>query len=184
MPDHLDLLPLRVGPSRLPLDRRWFDSIGLSTNAALLFNRHSKARSRFQNAAANAVSTGKAHTQPPRGIEQAMGVSEVPVLAPSRDWQGRGDGASPAARQRPIGEELSLGPCPPGKEWSEVGEDRYEIRRQIHGVSSPRMMASSVTINRDCSPREFADPNGQSPVMRITQFSFRANLRIAWSSSD
>ena len=79
--------------------------------------------------------------RPGIAAEEAVVVGEVRLVAASHDPEGRGDGASTDGEQGADGEQLGLGPGLCGEEWSEVGQDGYDVKWQVHGVSAPRMMA-------------------------------------------
>src|SRR5512135_2480937 len=55
--------------------------------------------------------------------------------------QDRTDGAVAGRQEGSYGQELGLDPDAVGEQWSEGGQDGYDLRWQIQGGRSPRTMA-------------------------------------------
>src|SRR5512142_449807 len=68
-------------------------------------------------------------------------VGEVPLLAEPHDPQDRTDGAVAGRQEGSNGQELGLDPDAVGGQWSEGGQDGYDLRWQIQGGRSPRTIA-------------------------------------------
>src|SRR5512135_534063 len=74
-------------------------------------------------------------------VQDAVVVGEVPLLAEPHDPQDRTEGAVAGRQEGSNGQELGLDPDAVGGQWSEGGQDGYDLRWQIQGGRSPRTMA-------------------------------------------
>ena len=66
-------------------------------------------------------------------VQEAVVVGEVPLPAQAHDSQDSTDGTVAGHQEGTDGQELGLGPGAVGDQWSEGGQDGYDLRWQIHG---------------------------------------------------
>ena len=79
--------------------------------------------------------------EPGIAVQDAVVVGEVPLLAQAHDPQDGTDGTVAGSQEGTDGQELGLNPGAVGEQWSEGGQDGYDLRWQIQGGRSPRAMA-------------------------------------------
>src|SRR5262249_14693120 len=104
-------------------------------------------------------------------VEDAVVVGEVPLLAQAHDPRDRTDGAVAGRQEGSDGQELGLDPGAVGEQWSEGGQDGYDLRWQIHGGRSPRTTARmSPSIVAD-DPRDLPADLAKVEWKAITNFT-------------